>query len=66
MPGFYRITCAPPKPTHRSEKHALAATPDCYWLEFLVALVVVAVAHRRLDAVSRLLLGRSFGLGCLD
>jgi hypothetical protein len=23
MPGFYRITCAPPKPTHRSKKQAL-------------------------------------------
>ena len=23
MPGFYRITCAQPNPTHRSEKHAL-------------------------------------------
>jgi hypothetical protein len=35
-----------------------------YWLDFLVALVVVAVAHRRLDAVSLLPLGRSLGLGC--
>jgi hypothetical protein len=23
MPGFYRITCAPPKPIHRSKKHGL-------------------------------------------
>jgi hypothetical protein len=28
------------------------ATPDCYWSWLLVALVVVAVAHRRLSPSS--------------
>jgi hypothetical protein len=28
MPGFYRITCAPPKPTHRSKKQALGGIGD--------------------------------------
>jgi transposase, IS6 family len=31
MPGFYRITCAQPNPTHRSEKHALEALLPAAW-----------------------------------
>jgi hypothetical protein len=33
--GFYRISRAPPKPTHRSEKHALAAASS--WIRTMDA-----------------------------
>jgi hypothetical protein len=33
MPGFYRTTCPQPKPSHRSEKHALAEQLAHAWLQ---------------------------------